>query len=88
MLRKVLKLTTEHAIQRKQFGKPLKDFDLIKEKIAQVALDAYIMESMAYITAGMLDSNSYEECAVEAAIVKVFPVFLSLQRIFQVLMKA
>ena len=71
MLRKLIKLTTEHAIQRKQFGKSLSEFGLIKEKIAQVSLNAYIMESMAYMTAGMLDSNSYEDCAVEAAIVKV-----------------
>jgi len=72
MLRRLLKLTTEHAITRHQFGKSLSQFGLIKHKIAQVALDAYVMESMAYMTAGMLDSNAYEDCAVEAAIVKIF----------------
>jgi len=71
MLRGLVKLTAEHAIERKQFGKSLSEFTLIREKIAQIALNAYAMESMAYLTAGMLDSGEYEDCAVEAAIVKV-----------------
>jgi len=72
MLRKLIKATAEHAIERKQFGKPIKDFDLIKQKIARLTIDAYVMESMSYMTAGMIDSEEYEDCAVEAALVKIY----------------
>lgn len=44
--------TAEHAVTRKQFGKPLMDFDLIKEKFANMAVKIYAMESMAYLTSG------------------------------------
>lgn len=71
-LRVGMKAATEYAITRKQFGKPLMEFALIKEKFARIALHIYAMESMAYMTAGMLDSGEYENCAVESAIVKVY----------------
>ena len=52
MLRKLVGWTAEHAVTRKQFGKPLMDFDLIKEKFANMAVKIYAMESMAYLTSG------------------------------------
>lgn len=70
-LRVGLAQAAEYAISRKQFGKPLMEFGLIKEKFARVAMSTYAMEAMAYMTAGMLDSGEYNDCAVEAAIVKV-----------------
>lgn len=44
--------TAEHAVTRKQFGKHLYEFELIKEKFAKMACTVYAMESMAYLTAG------------------------------------
>jgi len=70
-MRKMMTHITDHVINRNQFGKPLKEFGLIQEKLARMAVDTYVMESMSYMTAGMLDSGFYEDCAVEAAIVKV-----------------
>lgn len=37
-----------------------------------MAQKAYVMESMAYLTAGMLDQPGFPDCSVEAAMVKVF----------------
>jgi len=70
-IKKIIEAASEHAINRKQFGRPLKDFGLIQDKFARMAINAYAMESMTYMTAGMIDSDEYEDCAVEAAIVKV-----------------
>ena len=70
-LKELIASTTEHAINRKQFGKSLTEFELIREKLAQMTISTYVMESMAYLTAGLIDSNDYVDCAVEAAIVKV-----------------
>jgi acyl-CoA dehydrogenase family protein 9 len=71
ILKKLIGLTAEHAITRQQFGKPLMEFELIQEKFAKITCLTYAMESMAYLTAGMLDTFENPDCAVEAAIVKV-----------------
>jgi acyl-CoA dehydrogenase family protein 9 len=71
VLKKLIGLTAEHAITRQQFGKPLTEFELIQEKFAKITCLTYAMESMAYLTAGMLDTYENPDCAVEAAIVKV-----------------
>jgi len=72
ILKKLLTWTTEHAVTRTQFGKPLKDFELLQEKFAKIGTTIYAMESMAYLTAAMLDTYEEPDCAMEAAIVKVF----------------
>lgn len=72
MIRKMVAQVTEHATSRKQFNTKLKDFGLIQEKIAQMTVTAYAMESMAYLTAGMLDRPGEKDCSVEAAMVKIF----------------
>ncbi|XP_055985204.1 complex I assembly factor ACAD9, mitochondrial [Sorex fumeus] len=72
MLKKLIAMTAEYACTRKQFNKPLSEFGLIQEKFALMAQKAYVMESMAYLTAGMLDQPGFPDCSVEAAMVKVF----------------
>ena len=57
ILKKLLTWTTEHAVTRKQFGKPLKDFELLQEKFARIGTTIYAMESMAYLTAGNIFSG-------------------------------
>ncbi|XP_062476602.1 complex I assembly factor ACAD9, mitochondrial [Pezoporus occidentalis] len=72
MIKKLIELTAEYACTRKQFNKKLSDFGLIQEKFCIMAVKAYIMESMAYLTAGMMDRPGFEDCSMEAAMVKVF----------------
>lgn len=43
-----------------------------------MAQKAYVMESMAYLTAGMLDQPGFPDCSIEAAMVKVSPAQLEL----------
>ena len=71
MLRKGIAFALEHAMTRKQFGHPLSDFGLIKQKFAQASVTAYAMESMSYLAAGIMDTYQNYDTAVEAAIVKV-----------------
>ncbi|XP_014680993.1 PREDICTED: acyl-CoA dehydrogenase family member 9, mitochondrial-like [Priapulus caudatus] len=70
VLKNLIAMTAEHAVTRKQFGKSLAEFDLIKQKFAKMSVSCYAMESMAYLTAGMLDSGERPDCSLEAAIVK------------------
>jgi len=44
-----------YAKQRVQFGKPIAEFGLIKQKIGEIAIRTFIMESMIYRTAGLTD---------------------------------
>ncbi|KAH0517104.1 Acyl-CoA dehydrogenase family member 9, mitochondrial [Microtus ochrogaster] len=67
-----VKLTAEYACTRKQFNRNLSEFGLIQEKFVLMAQKAYVMESMAYLTAGMLDQPGFPDCSIEAAMVKVF----------------
>jgi alkylation response protein AidB-like acyl-CoA dehydrogenase len=48
----------KYARERKQFGKPIADFDLIRKKIGDIATQTYVAESMAFRTAGLLDARS------------------------------
>ncbi|EDL35062.1 acyl-Coenzyme A dehydrogenase family, member 9, isoform CRA_b [Mus musculus] len=72
MLKKLIELTAEYACTRKQFNRNLSEFGLIQEKFALMAQKAYVMESMAYLTSGMLDQPGFPDCSIEAAMVKVF----------------
>ncbi|XP_060925566.1 complex I assembly factor ACAD9, mitochondrial [Limanda limanda] len=72
MIKKLIELSSEYAATRKQFNKSLSDFGMIQEKFALMALNAFVMESMAYLTAGMMDRPGLPDCSIEAAMVKVF----------------
>ncbi|OCT58095.1 hypothetical protein XELAEV_18002590mg [Xenopus laevis] len=72
IIKKLIEMTAEYACTRKQFNKKLSDFQLIQEKFALMAQKAFVMESMAYLTAGMMDRPGLPDCSVEAAMVKVF----------------
>lgn len=71
MLKRLLSWSIDHAVNRKQFGNYLAEFAMIKEKFGRMSANIYAMESMAYLTAGILDGQEDPDCSVEAAIVKV-----------------
>ena len=43
----------------------------LQEKIVDIAMAAYVMESMSFLTAGIIDNYQEPDTALEAAIVKV-----------------
>ncbi|HUU41049.1 MAG TPA: acyl-CoA dehydrogenase family protein [Desulfatiglandales bacterium] len=47
--------SVKYAKGRRQFGKPICEFGLIKHKIAEMIIRTYVAESMVYRTAGLLD---------------------------------
>ena len=64
-------LATAQALERKQFGQNIAEFGLIKEKIAQMAIDCFASESVVWMVAHYIDSGC-KDYSVEAAISKVF----------------
>ncbi len=56
---------------RYQFGDPLSDKDLVKQRIAHMAAMTYAMDAVLYMTTGMLDRGD-KDIMVETAMCKVF----------------
>lgn len=51
-----LELSAAFANDRKQFGTPIANLGLIREKLAEIAVKIYVMESMVYRTGGLLEN--------------------------------
>lgn len=51
----ILSEAIKYAKGRIQFGKPISEYGLIKHKIAEMLIRIYVVESMAYRTAALLD---------------------------------
>src|SRR3954453_7016605 len=59
-----------HVRDREQFGMPLADFELVQEKIGWMVSYTFGLESMAYLTCGLVD-NGVPDYSLESAICKV-----------------
>jgi alkylation response protein AidB-like acyl-CoA dehydrogenase len=84
----VLMTSAKYARERKAFGKQIGDFGLMKEKLAEMAIQIFAVESMVYRSAGNIEAamaaasgsgdkiqNSMkvlEEYAIESSIAKVY----------------
>jgi acyl-CoA dehydrogenase family member 9 len=70
-MKTMLKLATEQAKTRKQFGDYICNFGMIQIKLAEMAANIYAAESIVYMTTGkaIQGMNDY---SVESAICKVF----------------
>ncbi len=70
-MKKLISLATKQAKERVQFGKPIAEFGLVKQKLGQMVVDCYATESAVNILNSLVDAG-VQEYAVEAAIAKVF----------------
>lgn len=61
----------DHVKRRVQFKQPIANFDLVKEKLARMAVYVYAMDAMTQLTAGLVDRGE-EDYMLETAILKVF----------------
>ncbi len=52
-----LDLAVRYASERKQFGKSLTEFELIRAKIGQMACRIYVGDSLGFRTAGLIDKK-------------------------------
>jgi alkylation response protein AidB-like acyl-CoA dehydrogenase len=70
-MKRIIQLSTLQAKQRVQFGKPISEFGLIKQKVGQMVVDCYATEAVVSMVASLND-RGFSEYQVEAAISKVF----------------
>ncbi len=55
--KQVAGIATQYARERKQFGRPIAEFPLIQQKLAEMAVRIYAAESASYRTAALLDEG-------------------------------
>ncbi len=70
-MKRLIEMSTAQANERKQFGKAIREYGLIKLKVAQMVVDCYATEAAVTMVASLND-RGFEDYAVEAAISKVF----------------
>jgi alkylation response protein AidB-like acyl-CoA dehydrogenase len=84
----VLMTSSKYTKERKAFGKQIGEFGLMKEKLAEMAIQIFAVESMIYRTAGNIEAAMHaaadsgnkvqntmkvlEEYAIESSIAKVY----------------
>jgi acyl-CoA dehydrogenase family member 9 len=67
----MIREATLHATQRRQFGNRIADFEMIRVKFARMVVNTYALESLVYMTAGLVDLG-LSDYALEGAACKVF----------------
>src|SRR4051812_45051740 len=68
--KKLLDLAIGHVKDRRQFDRPLADFELVEEKIGWMVSYLFGLESMAYLTCGLVDSGVHDY-SLESAMCKI-----------------
>lgn len=58
--KRAIELAARYANERKQFGQPIAQFNLIKEKLANMTIQTYASESGIYRTAGIMQEGFNE----------------------------
>ncbi len=66
-----LNLAIQHARTRRQFGRTLGEFELVRSKIARMAASTYAMEAMTTVTASLID-RGLDDYMLETAMLKVW----------------
>ncbi len=86
--KKVIEFSSAYALQRIQFKQPIAQFNIIKNKVANMTILTYLMESLVYRVAGMIEDKlsavkasgaaasdivqAIQEYAIECSISKVW----------------
>jgi acyl-CoA dehydrogenase family protein 9 len=70
LAKRLIDLSIDHVTSRRQFGRPLADFDMVEEKIGWMVSYLFALESMSYLTTGLVDAG-IDDYSVESAMAKV-----------------
>jgi acyl-CoA dehydrogenase family member 9 len=68
--KRLIDLSIEHVTERRQFGRPLADLDMVEDKIGWMVSYLFGLESMAYLATGLVDAG-IEDYSVESAMAKI-----------------
>ncbi|MGH9749621.1 MAG: acyl-CoA dehydrogenase family protein, partial [Candidatus Polarisedimenticolia bacterium] len=60
-----------YALERRQFGRPIAEFEMIRGKIAAMMTGTYAAESMVYLTTALAERGD-SDYSIESALCKIF----------------
>jgi acyl-CoA dehydrogenase family member 9 len=69
--KRVFRVAVERSVERRAFGRPIGEFGMIKDKVARMACRIHALESMLYLTTGLMDARVHD-FSLESAICKIF----------------
>jgi len=69
--KRLTRMTINRANERRAFGRTIGEFELIKDKIAWMMSETWALESMTYLTTGLVDAR-VGDYSLESAICKIF----------------
>jgi acyl-CoA dehydrogenase family member 9 len=69
--KRMIRAAAEHATQRRQFGSRIAEFEMVRSKFARMVVSTYALESMVYLTAGLID-RGLADYSLEGACCKIF----------------
>ncbi|KAH8250826.1 hypothetical protein KR038_001455 [Drosophila bunnanda] len=72
LAKKLLNELAQYTVTTTQCGVQLKDLELTRVHLSRAACSVYAMESMLYLTAGLLDEFRAQDVTLESAITKFF----------------
>jgi acyl-CoA dehydrogenase family protein 9 len=70
LAKRLIDLAIDHVKERRQFDQPLADFDMVEDKIGWMVAYLFGLESMSYLTTGLVDQG-VTDYSVESAMCKV-----------------
>lgn len=87
--KEAIALSAAYANARKQFGRPLSAFPLIRSKLADMNIRTYVLESLTYRTAGLMDDilkdldyNAPDAGIVSAKGIAEYAIEYSINKVF------
>ncbi|MFW6067755.1 MAG: acyl-CoA dehydrogenase family protein [Myxococcota bacterium] len=69
--KRILRLAADRCLQRRAFGRRIGDFEMVRKKLAHMACATYALESMTYLTTGLIDAGLPDH-ALESAACKIY----------------
>ena len=70
-VKELMHLAIAHAKQRRQFGAPISDLEMIRGKIADMAVAAWVCDSMVYLSTSLVDRD-VTDFSIESACCKAY----------------
>ncbi len=83
--RRALRQSVDYAKERKQFGKAIAEFGLIKQKLARMNTAIFVAESMVYRTGGLVTNalqNDHQNIQQVIAVLEEYAIECSINKVF------
>lgn len=72
LMKQIIGQLTQYCIHTTQFGVKLSEVEMLKDRLSRAFSAVYALESMIYLTAGIMDEYEAADVDLETAIIRIF----------------